>query len=47
MSEATAIVLIHGLWLTSLSWERWIKRYEHLGYRVLATGRGWTRTSTR
>jgi pimeloyl-ACP methyl ester carboxylesterase len=36
MSEATAIVLIHGLWLTSLSWERWIKRYEHLGYRVLA-----------
>jgi pimeloyl-ACP methyl ester carboxylesterase len=30
------IVLIHGLWLTSRSWEKWIERYESQGYRVLA-----------
>ena len=30
------IVLIHGLWLTPLSWEHWINRYEELGYRVIA-----------
>jgi pimeloyl-ACP methyl ester carboxylesterase len=28
--------LIHGLWLTPRSWERWIERYADLGYRVLA-----------
>jgi hypothetical protein len=31
------IVLIHGLWLTPLSWEKWIERYE--GYHVLGPGR--------
>ena len=30
------IVLIHGLWMTSLSWEHWIDRYEARGFRVLA-----------
>jgi pimeloyl-ACP methyl ester carboxylesterase len=30
------IVLIHGLWLTPRSWERWTDRYESRGYRVLA-----------
>jgi pimeloyl-ACP methyl ester carboxylesterase len=30
------IVLIHGLWLTALSWEHWIGRYRARGYRVLA-----------
>ena len=30
------IVLIHGLWLTPRSWERWIDRYRSRGYRVLA-----------
>jgi pimeloyl-ACP methyl ester carboxylesterase len=30
------IVLIHGLWLTPRSWERWIDRYISRGYRVLA-----------
>jgi pimeloyl-ACP methyl ester carboxylesterase len=30
------IVLVHGLWLTARSWERWIERYESRGYRVLA-----------
>jgi pimeloyl-ACP methyl ester carboxylesterase len=30
------IVLIHGLWMSPLSWEKWIARYGALGYRVLA-----------
>ncbi len=30
------IVLIHGLWMTPLSWEHWIDRYTARGYRVLA-----------
>lgn len=29
------IVLIHGLWVTSRSWERWAQRYESRGFRVL------------
>src|SRR5829696_3083032 len=29
------IVLIHGLWVTSRSWEKWAERYEARGYRVL------------
>jgi alpha-beta hydrolase superfamily lysophospholipase len=32
------IVLIHGLWLTRLSWEHWVERYTQAGYRVLAPG---------
>jgi pimeloyl-ACP methyl ester carboxylesterase len=30
------IVLIHGFWVTSRSWEHWITHYESKGYRVLA-----------
>jgi len=30
------IVLIHGLWLTPLSWEHWVDRYTRAGFRVLA-----------
>src|SRR5687768_11105760 len=30
------IVLIHGLWMTPRSWEKWVQRYEGKGYRVLA-----------
>jgi pimeloyl-ACP methyl ester carboxylesterase len=30
------MVLIHGLWLTPRSWERWADRYASQGYRVLA-----------
>jgi pimeloyl-ACP methyl ester carboxylesterase len=30
------IVLVHGLWMTPLSWEHWIERYTARGYRVLA-----------
>ena len=33
------IVFIHGLWMTSLSWEKWIQRYTAQGYRVVA--RSW------
>jgi pimeloyl-ACP methyl ester carboxylesterase len=30
------IVLVHGLWLTSLSWEHWVARYTARGHRALA-----------
>src|SRR5215210_3543560 len=30
------IVLIHGLWVTPRSWEKWVEHYEDRGYRVLA-----------
>jgi pimeloyl-ACP methyl ester carboxylesterase len=33
------IVLIHGLWMTALSWENWVKRYQEQGFRVIA--RSW------
>jgi pimeloyl-ACP methyl ester carboxylesterase len=35
-SAQQTIVLIHGLWLTPLSWEKWIDRYEQDGYHVIA-----------
>jgi alpha-beta hydrolase superfamily lysophospholipase len=34
--SADTIVLIHGLWMTPLSWEHWVERYTRAGYRVLA-----------
>ena len=33
------IVLIHGLWMTPLSWEHWVERYTARGFRVIA--RSW------
>jgi esterase/lipase len=30
------IILIHGLWVTALTWEHWTERYCARGYRVLA-----------
>ncbi|XVV12622.1 alpha/beta hydrolase [Actinoplanes sp. CA-131856] len=36
MSSPDTIVLIHGLWLSPLSWEHWIARYTDRGYRVIA-----------
>src|SRR5579862_1981958 len=33
------VVLIHGLWMTALSWEHWIDRYQSRGYSVIA--RSW------
>ena len=36
---ADTIVLIHGLWMTALSWEHWVEHYTAEGYRVIA--RSW------
>jgi alpha-beta hydrolase superfamily lysophospholipase len=33
------VVLINGLWMTSLSWEHWVDRYTKKGYKVIA--RSW------
>ncbi len=30
------IVLIHGLWMTPLSWEHWVERYSGRGFKVVA-----------
>ena len=30
------IVLIHGLWMTALSWEQWVKHYSDKGHQVIA-----------
>jgi pimeloyl-ACP methyl ester carboxylesterase len=35
-SAPNTIVLIHGLWMTPLSWEHWVERYTARGYEVLA-----------
>lgn len=35
-AKTATIVLIHGLWMTPLSWEKWVERYEDRGHRVLA-----------
>lgn len=37
--HSKTIVLIHGLWLTALSWEHWVTRFEAKGHRVIA--RSW------
>jgi pimeloyl-ACP methyl ester carboxylesterase len=34
--NADTIVLVHGLFMTPLSWEHWIDHYQRQGYRVLA-----------
>jgi len=38
-SGPDTVVLVHGLWLTALSWERWVERYTARGFRVVA--RSW------
>src|SRR5881397_705994 len=35
-ASAQTIVLIHGMWMTPLSWEHWLNRYNVRGHRVLA-----------
>src|SRR5882672_8611919 len=35
-ASAETIVLIHGMWMTPLSWEAWINHYTDRGHRVLA-----------
>ncbi|MET9663463.1 alpha/beta hydrolase [Streptomyces sp. NPDC006510] len=32
------VVLIHGLWMTPLSWENWVARYEQRGLKVITPG---------
>jgi pimeloyl-ACP methyl ester carboxylesterase len=34
--NVTTIVLINGLWMTALCWERWVKHYSAKGYSVIA-----------
>jgi alpha-beta hydrolase superfamily lysophospholipase len=34
-SAVDTIVLIHGLWMTSRSWEHWVPYLENQGYKVL------------
>jgi len=34
--KPNTIVLIHGLWMTPLSWEKWTQRYTEKGYKVIA-----------
>ena len=36
MPQPNPIVLIHGLWMTSLSWENWTARYTAQGHHVIA-----------
>ena len=35
---ADTVVLIHGLWMTPLSWEHWVTRYQQRGLRVVTPG---------
>lgn len=35
-NQANTIVLVHGLWVTSRSWEYWIEHYRRAGYHVVA-----------
>jgi pimeloyl-ACP methyl ester carboxylesterase len=37
-AAADTVVLIHGLWMTPLSWEHWVTRYEQRGLRVITPG---------
>lgn len=34
-STNKTIILIHGLWMTPLSWEHFKERFEKLGYNVM------------
>lgn len=35
-AQRAPVVLIHGMWMTPLSWEHWVKRYSDRGHRVIA-----------
>ncbi len=39
MTPPNTVVLIHGLFMTALSWEKWVDRYTQRGFRVIA--RSW------
>jgi pimeloyl-ACP methyl ester carboxylesterase len=38
ISKDRTILLIHGLWMTPLSWEYFDKRFQDLGYQVMLPG---------
>jgi len=35
-ARAETLLLIHGMWMTPLSWEHWASRYTDQGYNVIA-----------
>ena len=35
-TDPQTIVLIHGMWMTSLSWEHWAERFRGQGHEVIA-----------
>ncbi len=35
-SPPDSIVLVHGFWVTTRRWEKWIAHYEAKGYKVIA-----------
>lgn len=37
-AEAETIVLIHGMWMTSRSWNNWVDDYRDRGYHAIAPG---------
>ena len=37
-SAPDTVVLIHGLWMTPLSWEHWVDRYQQRGLKVITPG---------
>ncbi|MFE7046115.1 alpha/beta hydrolase [Streptomyces sp. NPDC057575] len=38
VAATDTVVLIHGLWMTPLSWENWVARYEQRGLKVITPG---------
>jgi pimeloyl-ACP methyl ester carboxylesterase len=38
VAAADTVVLIHGLWMTPLSWEHWVDRYHQRGLKVVTPG---------
>jgi non-heme chloroperoxidase len=37
-SGRTPVVFVHGLWLLSSSWDRWVTLFEEAGYAAVASG---------
>jgi pimeloyl-ACP methyl ester carboxylesterase len=35
MADVPPIVLIHGLWMTARSWDRWVEYYRAKGHEVI------------
>ncbi len=38
MSESVPVVFIHGLWIHSTAWQRWLELYRSAGYAPIAPG---------